>query len=88
MKQYIFIVLILLLLSGCNAATEQSGYRQITMSEAVTMMEKEEDYIILDVRTAAEYEEAHIPNAVNIPNETIGITDIPELPDKDQLILV
>ena len=32
--------------------------------------------------------EKHIPGAVNIPNEAIGTDEIPELPDKDQLILV
>ena len=51
-------------------------------------METEENYIILDVRTQAEYEEKHIPGAICIPNETIGSDDIQELPDKDQLILV
>lgn len=50
-------------------------------------MEEEEDYLILDVRTPEEYEEAHIPEAVNVPNETIGTEEIPELPDKEQLIL-
>ena len=35
-----------------------------------------------------EFAEKHIPGATNIPNETIGTNEIPELPDKDQLILV
>ena len=52
------------------------------------MMEEESDYIILDVRTAAEFAEKHIPGALNIPNETIGTEEIPELPNKEQLILV
>ena len=52
------------------------------------MMEKETEYIILDVRTAEEYSEKHIPGAISIANEAIGTEDIPELPDKDQLILV
>ena len=52
------------------------------------MMEEESGYLILDVRTAEEFSEKHIPGAVNIPNETIGDQDIPELPDKEQLILV
>ena len=52
------------------------------------MMEEESDYIILDVRTEEEYCEKHIPDAINIPNETIGFGEIEELPDKDQLILV
>ena len=44
--------------------------------------------VLLDVRTLEEYREGHIPGAINIPNETIGDQDIPELPDKEQLILV
>ena len=47
-----------------------------------------EGAVLLDVRTQEEYETAHIPGAICIPNETIGTGDIPELPDKDQLILV
>ena len=58
------------------------------MNEAIAMMEKEEDYIILDVRTPEEFAEKHIPNAINIPNETIGTEPISELPEEDQLILV
>ena len=42
----------------------------------------------MDVRTEKEYNEKHIPNAVNIPNESIGTEEISQLPDKDQLILV
>ena len=52
------------------------------------MMEEESGYIILDVRTPEEISDKHIPGAINIPNETIGTTEIPELPKKDQLILV
>jgi phage shock protein E len=52
------------------------------------MMEEENNYIILDVRTPEEFAEKHIPDAINIPNETIGTEEIPELPDKEQLILV
>ena len=78
----------LVLLTGCGAQSEESTYRQINAEEAATLMEKERSYIILDVRTAQEYSEKHIPGAINIPNETIGDQDIPELPDKDQLILV
>ena len=89
MKKFLPIFIAVLLLAGCAAPAEQEvSYRQITMDEAVAMMEEEKDYIILDVRTAAEFNEEHIPDAINIPNETIGTDAIPELPDKDQLILV
>lgn len=74
-------------LSGC-ASSGGEEYRQLDMNEAVEMMENEKDYIILDVRTEQEFEEQHIPNAINVPNETIGTKEIPELPDKEQLIMV
>ena len=89
MKTIIPMILTLLLLAGCAAApSDKAAYRQITMEDAAAMMEEEADYIILDVRTKEEYASGHIPNAINIPNEVIGSEEIPELPDKDQLILV
>ena len=52
------------------------------------MMENESGYVVLDVRRPDEYAAGHIPGAINVANETIGTAEIPELPDKDQLILV
>ena len=89
MQKLIPLLLSLVLLAGCSAPAEQaSGYRQINMDEAVAMMDEESGYIILDVRTPEEFSDKHIPDAINIPNETIGTEEILELPDKDQLILV
>ena len=73
-------------LTGCEE--QKMGYNPISMKEAKILMEEEADYIILDVRTAEEYADKHIPNAINIPNEVIGTEEIAELPDRDQLILV
>ena len=65
-----------------------TDYKQVTGEEALKMMSESKDYIILDVRTKAEYAEGHIKGAINIPNETIGNEDIAELPNKEQLIFV
>ena len=67
---------------------EKATYRQVSMEEAMELMETEENYIILDVRRQEEYDEKHITGAILVTNETIGTKDIPELPDKDQMILV
>ncbi len=89
MKHKILAVLFLVIvLVGCAAPDKESGYRRVEMEEAVTMMEEESEYLILDVRTPEEFEEKHIPGAVNVPNETIDTEEIPELPDKEQLIFV
>ena len=88
MKKILPIFLAALLLVGCAAPAEEITYRQVNMDEAITMMEEGSGYIILDVRTPEEFADKHIPEAINIPNETIGTDEIPELPDKDQMILV
>ena len=84
-----------LTLSGCASishapekAAVPNTYRQVSAHEALEMMAQEENYIILDVRTPSEYSIGHIPNAILIPNETIGTEELPQLPDKSQLILV
>ena len=90
--KYILILLTALLLGGCAAQSaspsDKATYRQISMEEAVTIMAQESDYIILDVRRADEFASGHIPGAIHVANESIGTAEIPELPDKDQLILV
>ena len=89
MKKIIPFLMSLLMLAGC--AVQPAGeatYRQIDMDQAISLMETESNYIIVDVRTLAEYNERHIPEAVNIPNDNIGSEEITELPDKQQLILV
>ena len=86
---WILVAAATLLLAGCGSSRKpEHTYRQITQEEAAKMMQELSDYILLDVRTQAEFDQAHIPGAVCIPNETIGTDEIPALPDKNQLILV
>ncbi len=87
--KFFLVLLTALVLGGCAAQpTEKPDYHQISMDEAVKMMAEETDYIILDVRRADEFAAGHIPGAINVANESIGTDEVPELPDKDQLILV
>lgn len=70
--------------------TEESkiSYKIITQEEAKKIIDEQDGYIILDVRTKEEYDAGHIPNAMLLPNEDIGSEDIDILPDKKQLILI
>jgi len=90
MKIILCIILAAMLtLTACAAPkfNEEGTYRMATMKEAMELMEKEDGYVILDVRTKGEYREEHIPGAICIPVQ--DITEAPaELTDKDQLILV
>ena len=93
MKKVILVMIVSLFFSGCaSLSTQQSigdnSYRQVSMDEAIDIMNQQTGYIILDVRRVDEFASGHIPGAINIPNESIGTNEIPQLPDKDQMILV
>ena len=60
----------------------------ITAEQAKEIMDSQEDYIILDVRTQEEYDEGHIPGAIVISHEEITEKAEEMLTDKNQLILV
>ena len=66
----------------------ENSYEQITPAEAKEIMDTQDGYIILDVRTQEEYDESHIENAVLIPDYEIADKAESVLKDKDRLILV
>ena len=91
MKKLILLLLAMMLLTACGQYKENDQgavYVNITAEEAKQIMDSEEGYIILDVRTQEEYEEGHIPGATQISHEEITEKAEEVLTDKDQLILV
>ena len=87
----------LALLSGCTLSKtkadtaedmpDKAAYHKISAEEAYEMMVSQE-VVIVDVRTPEEYDGGHIPNAILVPNESIG-DDMPEaLPDKEATLLI
>ena len=87
----------LALLSGCTQSktkadtaedmTGKAAYQKISAEDAYEMMVSQE-VVIVDVRTPEEYDGGHIPNAILVPNESIG-DDMPEaLPDKEATLLI
>ena len=91
MKKLVFLLLAVMLLTACGQAKENDQgavYVSITAEEAKQIMDSEEGYIILDVRTQEEYDQGHIPGAIVISHEEIAEKAEKVLTDKDQLILV
>ncbi len=87
----LLILALSLFLAGCmvtKTSETSSSYKTISSKEAQQMIEEHKDALILDVRTAAEYESGHIPNAVNLSNEDIQAGKVDSLKDKSQLIMV
>jgi len=96
MKKHIvlFITVMILLLAGCTrsnadvSGNSQHGWKIITAGEAYRMMNELDNYILLDVRTPAEYNEIRIDGAVLIPDYEIRQRAEAELPDKNAIILI
>ena len=91
MKKLILLLLAVMMLTACGQDKENDQgvvYVNITAEEAKQIMDNEEGYIILDVRTQEEYDEGHIPGAIVISHEEIAEKAEEVLTDKDQLILV
>lgn len=93
--QWTVLLLCLCLLAGCGGKTDQgesemkeNSYTLITPAEAKTMMDEQEDYILLDVRGQEEFKEGHISGAIVIPDTEISDRAEAELTDKDATILV
>ena len=88
MKKLMLLFAVIALLSACAQAESGTAYENITPEQAKELMDTREDYVILDTRTQAEYDEGHIPGAIVIPHDEISQKAEAMLPDKDQLILV
>ncbi|MBR0225539.1 MAG: rhodanese-like domain-containing protein [Thermoguttaceae bacterium] len=81
------------MLTGCFQKIDGDGmvyksYRQISQEEAKEMMKKDDGHIVVDVRRQDEYDAGHIPDAILIPNESIGEERPDALPDLEQIILI
>ena len=91
MKKLAFLLLAVMMLTACGQDKDNDQgavYGNITAEEAKQIMDSEEGYIILDVRTQEEYDQGHIPGAIVISHEEITEKAEDVLTEKDQLILV
>lgn len=98
MKKSIYIIMLIILILTVGGIillnknepeqNNEPSIRYVSMNDIAKIMEQNENYIILDVRTIEEYNEGHIPNAICIPNETIDESVTEKLTDKNQLILI
>lgn len=76
-----------LALAACGGAKQENGVKKIEAQKAKELMDAG-GVTVVDVRTAEEYAEAHVPGAVLVPLDTIGGEAPAELPDKEAKLLV
>jgi len=77
-KKIISLIVCGLLLTACGGAS----YKTITENEAMELINN--NAVIIDVRTGAEYASGYIDGAINVPVENISTISY----DKDTVIIV
>ena len=82
----LIIVFISLLVVGCGSNNKTTGTMgKINANEVKKILDnKDENYILIDVREEYEYNEGHIPGSINIPLGSISTIDY----EKDKTIIV
>ncbi|MBR1730352.1 MAG: rhodanese-like domain-containing protein [Selenomonadaceae bacterium] len=79
----LMILVVTMIFTGCG-----NSYKHISQEEARKMMQTEQNYLIVDVRTKEEYNKKHIPGAVVVPIADIRDGKLDSLPDKNQKLFV
>ncbi len=89
MKKYkVFIsIVVLVLLIGCGSGSTDLSYKNIDAPTAYKMS-TQDDTLLLDVRTPAEYVQGHIENSVLIPVQVLKRDYTKILAHKDKKILI
>ncbi|MCH8193011.1 MAG: rhodanese-like domain-containing protein [Planctomycetes bacterium] len=74
---------LVLTMAGCSSDDPTESTAPTTPEQAETLAQ-----IIIDVRSAAEFDTGHIEGAVNIPHDEIGTRIAEVTKDKDQAIVL
>ena len=69
-----------------NWGYDSGEYGDVSIQEAIELMEQIPDLVILDVRTVSEFEDGHIEGAINIPIDEFP-TRLDELSKDDELLV-
>jgi rhodanese-related sulfurtransferase len=71
MKKIIALMAIFLVSMFSYALAE--SFKNITADELKAMLDKKTNLVLVDARSGLEYSQGHIPLAVNIPSEKVGL---------------
>jgi len=91
MKIFTAIIILFFILAACRSEGEaETTFEAIRLSprEAQDICHAQNNVLLLDVRSEAEFETFHLPGAVSLPHDEIETRAADMLPDKDRVIFV
>jgi rhodanese-related sulfurtransferase len=69
-----------------NQPITTATYKSLTASQLKQLIDSKEDIYLIDVRTEEQFAEGHIPGAVNIPYNKLGV-QITQIPKDKKVVL-
>jgi len=89
MKQKSILIVLCLIFTLLPFHVFADEYKIISTDELKAMIEtKKSDFVLLDVRTKEEFEDAHIITAINIPEKSFEKLAPTMLPEKNKLLVL
>jgi rhodanese-related sulfurtransferase len=85
MKKIIALMVIFLVAMFSYALAE--SFKNIAADELKAMLDKKTNLVLIDARSGLEYNQGHIPLAVNIPPEKVGLISS-FLPKSKKILIV
>ena len=86
MKKCAIVVMLLMVFAVFGCQKEKKNLAVPDSAELGKWIKSRSDFVLIDVRTKAEYEAGHVPTAVNIPLHII--TANPEVVRKGKLVVL
>jgi rhodanese-related sulfurtransferase len=84
----VFLSMLFVAAVFAKADAADSGLRTVSTDELKRMIEEKKDFLLVDARTAEEYEEAHIAQAISIPEKSFEEKAALLPKDKGQLLVL
>ena len=88
MYKNLIIAFTLLLITGCGKAQNNKGNSSLSATEFSQKLLQTQDAQLVDVRTPAEFQNGHLPNAMNINWNADDFVDKTATLDKDKPVFV
>ena len=93
MRRFLLVISLITVLSACSVSDEQVASAvqlpaDIEQQQLLVMQQQKQDFLLLDVRSKEEFEQGHIPGAVNIEHDQLNENIATLMPYTDKPIVV
>lgn len=87
LKFQVLLIILTLIFTATSFVEAKDDFKVITTDELKSMMDARKDFMLIDTRTKEEYQEAHVINAINIPEKQFEKIAPEMIKQKDKMLI-